>query len=62
MKWGQRDKDKVKEKNKREPHNWFAWHPVILSDGRKAWLETVEREKAYTFAHGDKWFYRSIND
>lgn len=27
---------------------WFAWHPVTLDDGRRAWLEMVERISAYT--------------
>jgi len=25
-------------------HSWFAWHPVLLNDGRMAWLETIERK------------------
>lgn len=25
------------------PHVWFAWHPVILKDGRMLWLESVLR-------------------
>lgn len=24
-------------------HDWFAWRPVTLRDGRVAWLENVER-------------------
>jgi hypothetical protein len=22
---------------------WFAWHPVLLEDGRTAWLKLVQR-------------------
>ena len=25
-------------------HKWFAWHPVIVKDGEKVWLEVVERQ------------------
>ena len=25
------------------PHEWFAWFPVRLIDGRRAWLESVSR-------------------
>jgi hypothetical protein len=31
------------EENWKQPRRWFAWHPVRLDDGRKAWLEHVER-------------------
>lgn len=24
-------------------HDWFAWHPVRFMDGRRGWLERVQR-------------------
>jgi len=27
-----------------QPHSWFAWYPVRLQDGRRAWLEYVVRK------------------
>jgi hypothetical protein len=26
-----------------EWHRWFAWHPVVLPDGRLPWLRWLER-------------------
>lgn len=26
-------------------HDWYAWRPVKLNDGRWAWLEVVSRRK-----------------
>lgn len=26
------------------PHEWFAWHPVRMEDGRLAWLTVVLRQ------------------
>ena len=26
---------------------WFAWHPVVLDDGRIAWLERLEIRTQY---------------
>lgn len=49
-----------------DPHRWFAWHPVVLSDtGDWAWMRTVWRRKAFlgprTEALGDPdfliWYY-----
>lgn len=28
-------------------HNWFAWYPVDLKDGRFVWLQTIERKHKY---------------
>lgn len=32
-------------------HRWFAFWPVRLEDGRRAWLRTVERKLVYTRVH-----------
>lgn len=29
-----------------EWHNWFAWRPVRLLDGRIVWLETIQRKRS----------------
>jgi hypothetical protein len=52
MKW------RTKRRNLREWHRWFAWRPVLLVDGRTAWLEIVDRR--LVFAHPDcgaEWEY-----
>lgn len=28
-------------------HQWFAWWPVRLTNGQRAWLETVYRKRFY---------------
>jgi hypothetical protein len=46
MKFGKSVKEKKKEKYNREhrpKEKWFCWHPVILEDGRAAWMEVVNR-------------------
>lgn len=47
------------------PHAWFAWHPVTLTDGRWAWLTTVQRtlEKCgivSEISDGVRFFYRPL--
>lgn len=47
------------------PHRWFAWRPVLLEDGRWAWLQTVERQwKRYgpvtEMSEGACFFYRPL--
>lgn len=32
----------MNDKARAEWHQWFAWHPIRLKDGRRVWLETVE--------------------
>jgi len=29
-------------------HKWFAWRPIILDDGRWAWLQFVQRKILYS--------------
>lgn len=40
-----------------EWHRWFAWRPVILNDGRLAWLRWLERRVTNlpypTYGHND---------
>lgn len=36
---------------------WFAWHPVLLEDGRRVWLRRVQR-RWFT----DVLWYREIPD
>lgn len=36
-----------------EWHRWFAWHPVTLVDGRRAWLCYVQRKIEYGYAGWD---------
>jgi hypothetical protein len=36
---------------------WFAWHPVLLEDGRTAWLRRVQRRW-----FNDVLWYREIPD
>jgi hypothetical protein len=35
-------------------HKWFAWRPVVILDGRIAWLETVQRRKSHS---KDRWYW-----
>ena len=37
-------------------HDWYAWHPVILTNGQVAWLETVRRRHSELYTHL-KWVY-----
>lgn len=41
---------------------WYAWHPVVLSDGDWFWLEEVERMRYLGGGEGDdreiKYLYR----
>ena len=32
---------------------WFAWYPVCLDDGRRVWMERVERRTV--FGRYDSW-------
>lgn len=34
---------KIAEENRES--NWFSWFPVLLADGRIAWLESICKEK-----------------
>ena len=44
-------------------HKWFAWHPVMLIDGRTAFLETVERQTVKQFTeYGFKVLYGYVSD
>ena len=39
---------------------WFAWHPVQLIGGRRAWLRFVERnqrDNGIKGSHGHDWWY-----
>jgi len=36
---------------------WFAWHPVLLEDGRRVWLRRVQRRW-----FNDVLWYREIPD
>ena len=36
---------------------WFAWHPVLLEDGKSAWLRRVQRRW-----FNDVLWYREIPD
>lgn len=40
---------------------WFAWRPVRLEDGRRAWLEDVLRHQTYDYLF-EKWVtvYRTV--
>ncbi len=39
----------------KKPHEWFAWYPVSLIDGRRAWWCTVLRYRdGQTYL--DKWW------
>lgn len=49
MIFGKTDEQIQKEINgKQNPHDWFAWFPVVLMDGRWAWLETIDRSEVYS--------------
>ncbi len=46
---------------------WFAWYPVELENGDRAWLEIVERRKWYMAGYDfimpiHIWMYRSVGD
>lgn len=30
-------------------HDWFAWHPVKLSNGTWIWLETIQRKMVWAY-------------
>jgi hypothetical protein len=36
-------------------HDWFAWHPVRLDDGRWVWLRRVSRWLRHASACWDYW-------
>lgn len=36
---------------------WFAWHPVQLNDGRRAWLTNVERDYGISITENSKEYY-----
>jgi len=42
MIWGKKHEDKY---DPFEPHEWFAWRPVQLMDGRWIWWERIMRHK-----------------
>ncbi len=39
-------------------HDWFAWYPIILEDGRRCWLEHINRK----FLPGIGWLYKLDNE
>lgn len=39
-------------------HEWYAWRPVILNDGRWTWLQPVWR-KLHTSYYGDAYWHYS---
>ncbi len=43
-----------------EWHFCFIWFPRHLSDGRWAWLETIERRGTFIKYYGYVWEYRLI--
>ena len=46
---------------KKHWHTWFAWWPVVLVDGRRAWWQYVERRVTHWY-HGSEWEYRVSRD
>lgn len=38
-----------------EWHNWFAWRPVRLLDGRTVWLETIQRKRRAYSPYNSYW-------
>lgn len=38
-------------------HTWFAWYPVQLMDGRRAWLQYVRRKRHWHIGRLVKWEY-----
>ena len=46
MIWGRTTKQYLKKKF--SLHEWFAWRPVMLRDGRYAWLHIVNRQRRLT--------------
>jgi hypothetical protein len=46
---------------RKTPRLWFAWRPVRLEDGRRAWLEDVLRHQTYDYLF-EEWVtvYRSV--
>lgn len=63
MIWGQTTADR--QHRERSWHRWFAWYPVVLQDGRTAWLQTVERIFIYDEGNwagsSSRWEFR-VND
>ena len=48
---------KIKEEDKTHEANSFAWLPVLLSDGRLAWLERVYKERWNCWGHTGNIYY-----
>ena len=42
-------------------HDWFAWYPVCLLDGRVAWLQKVQRCRRWS-ALDDCFFVYGVNE
>lgn len=41
----------------KEGDSWFAWYPILLADGRFAWLEDVCREQWQCGGHSGYSYY-----
>ncbi len=59
MIWGRTyAKSKYDEESKwPEGKNWYAWYPVILSDGRWIWREWIWREYWSSWGDGGYDYY-----
>lgn len=34
---------------------WWAWYPVRMLNGKRAWLDTIYRRKINTYVDHDNW-------
>ena len=50
------------KQDRSEWHRWFAWRPVALVTGERAWMQTVERmqECAGCAFYADCWYFDEL--
>jgi len=41
-------------------HVWFAWHPVLLETGQRAWLERTQRRRTFVCEVGATYQYHRL--
>jgi len=44
----------------KKTHVWFAWFPVLLASGERAWLERVQRRQVFVCEVGATYQYHRI--
>ena len=49
---------KIRRKNTKKWHKWFAWHPIRINEYTMCWLETVLRSGETDYVTGDDYHYK----